>query len=261
MGDVIFARPRTHYDSYMDLHNLIELSGYELIYADEIDPHSDNRYVVTMLNGDTQNGWEGATSHITLWDLEWRLDGFALPAGVRDVWTSDCWYSQRLQQHGLPCRYVPLGSHRGLNYHPDDTMPHEYDAALMAYLGPYRRSWLADRLRPRIRLAPNGWGADRDDLLRKSRSMLNIHQHEGINTVPAQRFALAAAYRLPVITEALTDGGVFDTQTVLSAGYHELADCAVAWIADGRLLHDMGEALYEKLCVENTFEKCVEAAV
>lgn len=264
MSDVIFARPRHNYDSYQDLYRLIELSGYSLIFSDEIDPHSDNRYILTMLNGDTQNGWEGATAHVTLWDLEWRLDGFTLPAGVRDVWTSDCWYSQQLQRHGLPCRYVPLGSHQDLNYYPSETTPHEYDAALMAYMGPPRRQQVAYELRQRgIRLASNGWCDERDLALRKSRSVLNIHQHDNIPAVSAQRFALAAAYRLPVITETLTDAGIFDHTTIMQSDYGNMVDFAEMWLCrnDGHMLQEWGFALHYLLCEKHTFRKCVEAAV
>ena len=75
MTNIIFARPRHHYDSYTDLYRLIELSGYPLIYFDEIDPVSDNLYVMTIVNGENMHGWHQPRAKIVLWDLEWRLDG------------------------------------------------------------------------------------------------------------------------------------------------------------------------------------------
>ena len=75
MGQIVFARPRTWYDSYSDLYTLIELSGYPLIYFDEIDPESDNKYILTLVNGENQDGWQSPRAEIVLWDIEWRLDG------------------------------------------------------------------------------------------------------------------------------------------------------------------------------------------
>lgn len=55
MPEIIFARPRWDYNSYTDFYRLIELSGYPLIFFDEIDPDSSNCYVMTILNGENQN--------------------------------------------------------------------------------------------------------------------------------------------------------------------------------------------------------------
>ena len=256
MSNPVFVRTRHVYDSYSDLVTLIQLSGFSLVYVDELDADSDNTYVLVTRNGEVpEAGYPNARARLIHWNLEW--DEYPPLAGITETWSSDKWFAST-----IGARYVPMGSHRDLNLHPDETTPHEYDAALLAYLGPYRRGWLVNQLAQRVRLGPNGWGAERDVILRKSRSMLNIHQREGVNAVAAQRFAVAAAYRLPVITEALTDGGIFDRTTVLSAGYHELVDCASAWLhGDARILNDFGDGLHQLLCIENTFEKCVNAAL
>lgn len=257
MSDAVFVRTRHVYDSYSDLVRLIELSGYPLVYVDELDADSDNTYILITRNGEVNaDGYPNARARIIFWCLEW--DRYPDLPGIAETWSSDRWFASTID-----ARYVPMGSHRDLNLDPDATTPHEYDAALLAYLGPYRRGWLVNRLQQHIRIAPNGWGSERHRILMASRSMLNIHQREGVNAVAAQRFALAAAYKLPVITETLADAGIFDHTTILQSDYGNLVEFAQMWLCrnDGHMLAEWGERLYQLLCIENTFEKCVNAAL
>lgn len=257
MADVVFVRTRHVYDSYGEVIQLAQLSGFDLCYPDEIDAYDASKcYLILTRNGEfPAEGWTDARAKIWFWCLEW--DEYPPLAGVTRTFSADKWFAAK-----IGADYLPMGSHRNLNCDPAATLPHEYDAALLAYLGPYRRGWLVNQLQQHVRIAPNAWNPERDSILRKSRSMLNIHQRDDAPCVAAQRFALAAAYRLPVITEALADAGLFDHTTVLSANYAELADCATAWLrGDARMLTEWGENLYELLCVENTFEKCVNAAI
>lgn len=257
MGDVVFVRTRHVYDSYSDLVTLIQLSSYPLVYVDEIDADSDNTYILITRNGEVnENGWPGARARIIFWCLEW--DRYPDLPGIAETWSSDKWFAGTID-----AKYVPLGSHRDLNADPDATMPHEYDAALLAYLGPYRRGWLVNQLSQHVRIAPNAWNPERDTLLRKSRSMLNIHQREGINACAAQRFALAAAYKLPMITETLADAGIFDHTTILQTDYANFVDFVQMWLCrnDGRMLAEYGEQLHYLLCEKHTFRKCIEAVV
>lgn len=71
MSNILFARPRHDYGSYADFYRLIELSGYPLVYFDEIDTASDNCYIMTMINGENHapERWQGARARLILWDL------------------------------------------------------------------------------------------------------------------------------------------------------------------------------------------------
>lgn len=258
MSDVIFLRPRHVYDSYSDVYRLVQLAGYPLLYFDEAQPDSDHTYIVLLLNGENQQGWPDARARFIWWDLEWRLDGpYPTIPGVSEVWASDAWYAQR-----VGARYVPMGSHAGLADGPaaDGT---RYDFAMMSYFT-YRRQWVRDRLLERgLTLAPNAWGEERHAVLSATRAMLHVHQLDNVNTVAPGRFALAAAYSLPVISERLDERGVFEYGCMLTSDYANLADFADMWLRhnEAHILADYGRALHNLLCRDHTFRKCVEAAL
>ena len=261
MGDIIFARPRHNYDSYVDLYSLIQLSGYPLIFADEIEPESDNCYIVTIYNGETQAGWDGAKARIVLLDMEWHMDGLPPIPGVAEIWSPDAYVARK-----LGWRYVPMGGHRDLNLEPDVDCPKHYDVALLAYMGPPRRQqvqhWLSQR---GVSFAPSGWGNERHAALQQTRMMCHVHQLESVYTVAAQRFCLAAAYGMPLVTETLADPGIFE-HLVLMSDHAHYADFTAMWLGknepgDDNRLRDFGAALHYLLCIEKTFRKCVEAAL
>jgi hypothetical protein len=258
---VIFARPRHNYDSYQDMYSLIRLSGYPLIYFDELDPASDNTYILTMVNGENQHGWQDARARIILYDLEWRLNGdYPRIPGVAEVWAADLWYAQQIagRMDGR-VRYVTLGSHPGLNMAPDDEADKAQDVIMLAYMT-NRRLGIAAALRARgLSLSDGGWGQERHRNILQTRVMLHVHQHDGISTIAPQRFALAAAYRMPLISETACEPGPVK-DAVLWANYDALPEVVAERVRYGSLA-DYGEALYQVLCVERPFRKCVEEAL
>lgn len=260
MSEVVFARPRHDYQSYTDLYSLIQLAGYPLIFADEIDPHSDNTYIVTIYSGETENGWPGATADIRLWDFEWHMDGLPPIPGVAEIWSPDAYVARR-----LGWRYVPLGSDERLNPEPDAGCPKHYDVALLAYMGPPRRQQVQRALLQRgITVGPNGWGQERHEVLLQTRAMVHVHQHDHIPTVAAQRVALAAAYRLPYFTEQVADAGIFANTPWFMSDYAHLPEFVAMWLREGRdegRLKDTGQALYRRLCIDHSFRACVERAL
>jgi hypothetical protein len=258
VSDIIFARPRHNYDSYQDVYALIRLSGYPLVYVDEIDASDPTKtYVLTPLNGEWQHGWPDAKATIIHYDLEWRLDGpYPQIPGVRRTWAADAWYARR-----VGAEYVPLGSHPDLRLSAEPA-DKRYDAALLAYMGPPRRQQVAHDLRQHgITLAPNAWGEERDGILRSTRLVAHVHQHEGVRTVAPGRFALAAAYGLPLVTETLDDPGIFTPGTLLQSDAAHYADFTRMWLGDEAKLRDFGASLHWLLCREHTFRRCVDQAV
>jgi hypothetical protein len=259
MGNVLFARPRYVYDSYSDLYRLIELSGYPLIYFDEIDADSDNTYILTVANGENMGGWPDAHARLILWDLEWHVDGAPAIPGLSEVWASDAWYAAHIN-----ARYVLMGSHDGLALEPitrPQTM--DYDGAMLAYLT-HRRGHMHNELkRIGLRLAPNSWGTERHTALSHTRAMLHVHQHDAIHTVAPLRFALAAAYQLPVISEQVADRGGIKHSAMLTSDYANYANFAHMWLIrnEARILEDYGRSLHGLLCRDQTFRASVEAAL
>lgn len=251
---VIFARPRWNYDSYTDMYSLVTLSGFPLIYFDEIDPSSDDTYICTMINGENQHGWPMDRARIIVWDLEWRLQGEPpnIP-GVSEMWASDRWYAEQ-----IGARYVPLGSHPGLNPTPELDTAKEFDFTMLAYMTP-RRERIAYEMRVRgLTMTGNAWGEQRHNYLMQSRAMVNVHQHDWAHTTAPQRFALAAAYKLPLISERACDPAIF-AAVVLWSEYGALAEFANNQLRSD--LREFGEALHQTLCIDRTFKSEVERAL
>lgn len=257
MSNVLFVRPRHVYESYSDLYRLIELAGYPLIYPDELQPDSDNTYIVTIFSGETQNGWPNAKARIVLFDLEWHTHLPIIP-GVNEVWAADAFYAQR-----IGARYVPLGSDCRLNPEPDAPRTEQYDVALLAYMGPPRRQEVQYGLhRHGITQMPNAWGDERHKGLLSTRAMCHIHQLDEFPCVAAQRFCLSAAYKLPLFSETLEDGGIFSVSNVLMSDKRYYAAFVSMWLADkSQRLNDYGHALHQLLCVDHTFKKEIERAL
>lgn len=267
---VYFVQTRTmlqpnYYDGYRDFFKLAELSGYPTCYINEVDPSSNNTYIVTPLNGEWNHGWQGdVRAQIILWDLEWRLkesdhqwseSDLTIPPGVKRVWASDKWYAER-----ITAEYVPLGSHCDLA-NPNAAEGIGWDVAPLAYRSG-RRSHAIDRMTERgLTIAPNAWGAERDTILKYSKAVVHIHQHDRVATVAPLRFAIAAAWRKPLISEDVHDAGVIGN-TVLWADYPDLCDYTAVMVRRyPELLQRKADELHEVLCVKNSFRSFVEAAL
>jgi hypothetical protein len=257
-NNIIFARPRTWYDSYQDMYALIELSGYPLIYFDEIDPTSDNTYIHTVVNGENQDGYTAPRARMILFDIEWRLEGdYPRLPGFTEVWGADPWYVDQLRERGVNARFVPVGSHAGLNPEPDGRREKRYDYAMLMYFT-YRRQCVRDRLlEGGVTISPNAWRNERHEILLSSRAMLNVHQHDNVRTVAPTRWALVAAYKLPMISETIDRelwyGMYYDYADLIEAGHN--------WRGRDNDLAAVGDCLYQQMCVDRTFRKCIEEAV
>lgn len=260
MGNVIFATSRQSYDSYSDLLRLIQLSGFPLIYLDEIDPASDNVYIFSTPqtywhDGTERRGWDGAKSRIIYWNIEWYEDQEYKDIPGVEVWSADKWHADK-----IGARYVPMGSHPELPDLPVQECPKQWDVAHLAYYTNRRLEanvWLEYG---GVSIAPRGWALERHSILQQTRIMLHVHQHDNIATIAPQRWALAAAYRMPLITENISDAGLFTNSFMMQCERQHLASFVKMWRYDHRLV-DYGNALHELLCVENTFRRCVEAAL
>lgn len=255
-NSIIFAKTRHHYQSYTDYWRLVELSGFDTCYVDEIDPDSDNTYIVTPDGDEVRNaGWHNPRAQIIHWDLEWRLQPVEPIPGVRRYWHMDKFVADR-----IGVQYAPMGGHVGLR---EDGEIHSkrYDVAFLGYMVP-RRQAIADVLRMNgYTVSPSdGWGSARHAILTHSFAYLHIHQLEHIPGVPALRLVVAAAYKLPFLSEYIEQPGIFARllgATVHSYPYFMDPDAIV--VNDGIL--ETTQALHEFLCYEFTFRKSVEAAV
>jgi len=254
---VIFAVPRHEYGSYQDLYRLIDLSGFPKVYIDEINPQSDNCYIVTILNGESQAGWVNPRARIILYDLEWHLDGVRVPGC--EVWAGDAWYATQ-----IGAKYVPMGSHPGLRLNADSLSSERYDVAYLGYMIP-RRERIAHDLRERgVRVSPpHAWGEERHRVLSNSTAYLHVHQWDHVPTIAPLRMVVAAAYGLPVITEECADCGAFEPY-VIREDYPYLVS-KVQFVTQrpdlNTLWEDDANRLHRFLCEDLTFRKSIEAAL
>jgi len=264
MSRVFFARTNHEYQSYADFWRLVELSGYEICYVSEIDPDSDNTYIFTPHNGEAPpHGWTGpipgvfkdVKARIIHWLLEWAQE-YERPPGVAETWVSSNAYAER-----LGVRYVPMGSHPLL---PDPhVLAHNrprasryYHLAAMMYWNPRRLNIRPSIERHGVRIAPNAWGYERDSILRDSQAMLHIHQWDQFPHPAPLRFAVAAAYKLPLFSEAWVGAEPLYNQYGMMR--FEPGDF---FMGSPGVLQEYGEALYEWLCRRMDFKTCVEAAL
>jgi hypothetical protein len=269
---ITFARPRWKYDSYADFWRLVELSEFPTCFVDEMDMTDPEQvYITTPMNGDYQAHLENHTDRrctIFLWMLErpggsgtvaqFRADNQAhLDAGRIDAILS----SDKGMASECGYQYVPMYSHPDLGT-IGDVFDKKYDAiGLMAY-SPRRGFLFSDPGAPRAKLpngctqAPNGWGDVRDHLLRTSRIGINVHQ-DSVNYSEPLRFALFAAYGLPIVTERIPEDDLY-TPYVLQSDYGNFLDM----LAYGRRNYEQflsdGIAYCKSLCYDHTFREGVE---
>lgn len=273
MPEVIFARARDNYGSYTDLYSLIELSGYPMIYVDEIDAQSDNCYIFSTPSthwhdGLERNGWPDAKARIIYYNLEWYTDvDYSVIPGLSEVWSADKWFAETYHQ-----RYVPMGGHPGLRLADTPEDGPQYDIAWLAYES-YRRMYARGQFNAySLSIAPNAWGIERHNVLSRSRCMVHVHQLATDDTQPIEtpiatvcplRWVLAAAYSLPMVTETLADCGVFTAGYRLMADIDYLPKFLGTWLepTNANMLRDFGHSLHGLLCEHYTFRKGIEAHV
>lgn len=254
----IFVAPRQEFPSYGDFWKLVELSGFDIRYANEIDlSDASKTYVFTgpVVIPDCTH----AAARTIFWQLEYVGDYTQQENRhtVDEVWSSD---PSHAAKHGY--RYVLLGSHRHLNPDPTPAAEKQYQVAMLAYLTDRRRE-IKNRLSEQYSLAPDYPGhagsIDRHEVLRASQVMVIVHQHDEAALAPL-RFAIAAAYRLPVICEQVSDAGPYK-KAALWTDRESIPSMVDLWF-NGKLEADhLYDALYSLLCVKYPFDKCVMQAL
>jgi hypothetical protein len=90
---------------------------------------------------------------------------------------------------------------------------------------------------------------------------VHIHQHDKVPTVAPLRFAIAAAWHKPLISEDVHERGIFE-DAVLYAEYGTLPDYTALMVRRyPQLLRAKADELHDMLCVSGSFRSFVEAAL
>lgn len=287
MSEIIFVRSTHKYDSYTDFWRLVELSGFPTIYENELDITKDGVYIVAPMNGNFLEHMVGdiehwretgeakggqvalqpvsgmpRLAHIILWNLErpsgsgstgqYAKEGFKwMSSRVADeVWVSDPALADETM-----LRYVVLGSDYGLG---ETSSQKKYDLVHMSVAIP-RRVQIYKNFGDN-QIGPNCWPPERDEVLRSSKFALNVHQDNYPFCEPL-RFALFAAYGLPIVSETLRSGYPYGGD-ILQLPYHDLVSGLKSCLNDdyGRW-SEMGLKLRKKLCEDLQFGRVVRQAI
>ena len=187
-----------------------------------------------------------------------------------ETWVSDRFYATLGANHEKPYRYVTLGTDMRLRaedcdperdlpecYHargmPTDGRPlqwkdvgttFKYDVIHLSYLSHRRQHVIPNILKATgWTCAPTGWGQDRHQALLESRAMLAVHQDDWPVVEPL-RYALAAAYGLPVWGEAATDHYPWVREPEL----HQRLDCGLVLLRPPPLDQYNFRKLVEEAC-------------
>lgn len=254
----VFVFPDKEYPSYTDARKLVRLSGYDVMRVGQA--LSMSNYSAPYIFLSPEQPPDLLTDLYRQRMIWWAMEYGGEYEPDLTNWKGEVWASDPKWAADHNAKYVLMGSHPGLMSEDAKIGNPVYDYCMLAYMVP-RRQAIKDQLTglrtPEI-VYP-GYTAERDEQLLTSKLMLHVHQHEGVQAVPPQRFALAAAYRLPVVSEQIPGEHGFDGIVRFDA-YSRLAEAVREELAMG-ILKQRGERLHEYLCIENTFAKTVEGAL
>lgn len=226
---ITFVKTRWQYDSYVDFWRLVELSDFPTIYVDELDISQPGVYITAPMNGEWRPHIDNQAdrprnAHLVMWNLE-RPSGSAGSVGKyaqdnRDLiykrHVDEVWVSDRRLAEETNLRYVTLGSDPGLGEPGEEK---KYLFCHMSYEVP-RRQGIYNHFN-KDDIGQNCWPPERDEILKQSKFAVNVHQDNHPFQEPL-RFALFAAYGLPIISETIYDSYPFSEETMVYSHYDGL---------------------------------------
>jgi hypothetical protein len=255
--DVYFVRPEKDYPSYADFWRLVELSGYSICSIAYASKHLNNSsYTFIFVTPEETLDCTNAAARTIFWQFEYTGD---YTQQKNKETCSELWSSDPYNSSITDAKYVLLGSHPNLREGTHNCAAPKWDIVTLSYLTERRRNVFRFVKRTFATDYPGHSGAQRDEQLSCSRLMLHVNQHDAPALAPI-KLALAAAYRLPVVAEAVNDPGQY-ADKVLFCSYDSLP-YMVSLYLDGKFDAEyMDAALYQLLCVEHPFKQCVEMAL
>lgn len=198
----VFVVPETHYESYADFWTLVSLAGFDIRQMRDIDL-LDESAVYIFVTPEPLPDVSDAKARCIAWLFEYAGDY------VQDVsrWRGELWASDKAYADAIGARFVLLGSDARLRLAtPPLAEPPEFDVTMLGYLTPRRQAVKAELAHLRW-AEPDypGHGVKRHQMLENTRAVLHTHQHDAAPYAAPLRYAVAAAYGKPVISEALAD--------------------------------------------------------
>jgi hypothetical protein len=184
--------------SYNDFWRMVMLSGFATCEVSEIDPQSNNTYIVPF----NYMGWllppEKFTTDRKAKYILWQLERTNLIDEAYDeIWLS--YYGIPELQHPK-AKYVPFGGHKDFVV-PIEGLEKEYDFYHMCYL-PGRRYAMVENLASqgyKIAPCPEDFES-KNRLLQQSKYGLCLHQDE-LKYIEPIRYTVFSLYKLLLIAE------------------------------------------------------------
>lgn len=263
--NITFVRTSHFYESYRDMLRLAEISGFPLIYENQVDITQDGVYIFITMNGDVEAHIRNQLhkpryAHLIQWNIE-RPSGSAGSVGnyarrqrqlINERVFDEVWVSDRRLADETQLRFVILGSDEALG---EPSQEKRYDFCHMSYQVP-RRVGVYKHF-DENRIGHNCWPPERDEVLRQSRFALNIHQDIHPFQEPL-RFALFAAYGLPIISESIYDMWPWSDETMITVSYDSLVQrLRQALTEDYEPYKEMGMRAREMMCKTYRFRDTV----
>lgn len=269
MVDITFVRTRHVYDSYIDFFRLVDLSGFKTIYVDQLDVSQPGVFIVAPMNGEWRPHIDNQkdrlrNAHLILWNLE-RPSGSAGCVGLygqsnRELiysrYVDEVWVSDRRLAQDIHLRFVVLGTDEGLG---EPGKEKKYQFCHMSNEIP-RRVGIYKHFKDEV-IGPNCWPPQRDEVLQQSKFALNVHQDDHPFQEPL-RFALFAAYGLPIVSETIFDSYPWSDEFMIYSGYDGLVGKLKQMIENdyGRWAK-MGLEARRRMCGQFQFGRMVRQAV
>lgn len=273
--DPIFVRSSYRYPSYTDFWRLVELSGFQIVEKPGVDLDRDALYIWPEMNGDFMGCLQARPktdrrAKTVFWNLE-RPDARASETMDAEAWWRHgldeiyelvdwLWVSDRnILTMDPRSTWACFGGHPGLRELAPASGP-VYDVAHLGERTP-RRSQVIRELEDRgITVSPNAWGPERARILSTSKLMLGIERLGGAHISMPLRWAVAAAYRLPIIQEEHpAPDPLVSGESVIMAPIDQLADLVQEALK--RDLKPIGLAGWKAFCENYRFRDQVEETI
>ncbi len=230
-------------------------------------PHIDNEHAKGKLH----------QCDLILWNIERAGGGDTKSVGnyTRANWdliyqrhVDRVWVSDRRLAAETGLHYVVLGSHPDFG-EPGEVADKKWDITHMSYVNG-RRARVLDPLSKfqgydqdnwEDRISPNCWPPERDEVLKRSKFALSLHQDDGPFSEPL-RFSLFAAYGLPILSERIYDAYPYSSDTMAFAEHHDLVATMERMLREPYdQYRAMGMRCREMMTEEFEFGKMVSLAV
>lgn len=272
----VFVRSTQRYQSYMDFWRLVELSGFPIVAPQDVDFTRDDLYIWAEMNHeflvpleDTPKG--DRTAKVAFWNLErpdvrasatmsaadwWHAGLDKVYELVDALWVSD----KTILAMDTRATWVAFGGHPELAEAPR-AREASYDVAFLGQRTARRVRVLEELERRGLTVSPNAWGIERARILASSRVMLGIDRLDGAHVAAPLRWALAAAYELPIIQEEHPDPApLVDAESVRMAPLDGLTDLVEDVLHRPALLDYLGAKGYDVFCKDFLFREQVVRA-